>query len=120
MRCTVWRGTKEFTMRLILIDSNSGFIAGEFCTSDYTGNYDRNALFIVAATAVDADIGTTQPCTYTPCAFQDNAYGYQIYRADVGGSEQVPAVFDGTDTDFIRSVERDCEHLGFVECIDAA
>lgn len=108
-------------MRLILIDNNSGFIFGEFSTSDYTGIHktsDRN--LIDAAKHVDAEIGA-QARIYTASGSAPNSTqtGYHVYRADVRGSEQVGAITDGQDAEMIEAVERDCEYFGFVSCADA-
>jgi hypothetical protein len=120
MRCTVWRETQEFTMRLILIDNNSGYIFGEFASNDYTGNYSSDEVLIEAAKHIDADIGA-QDRIYTTSrsAPRSTQTGYHVYRADVCGSEQVPAITDGQDQEMIQAVERDCEYFGFVSCTDA-
>lgn len=108
-------------MRLILIDNNSGFIFGEFASNDYTGNFDLYACLEEAAKHVDADIGA-QDRVYEVSRVAPNTSqgGYYVYRADVRGSEQVPAITDGTDPEMIRAVEQDCEYLGFVSFSDAA
>lgn len=103
-------------MRLILIDNYTGYIFGEFCSSDYTGNFDMRACLTEAARMIDADNGeygrTYMVHSRAP---RDTRDGYHVYRADVGGSEQVPAITDGQDREIIGAVERDCEFLGFVE-----
>ena len=100
-------------MRLILIDNYSGYIFGEFRSSDYTGNFDIRACLTEAARMIDADNGTYGR-TYTvhSRAPRDTRDGYHVYRADVRGSEQVPVITDGLDPEII---ERDCEFMGFVE-----
>ena len=45
----------------------------------------------------------------------DGASGYEVYRADINGSEALPIVYDGQDQEAIEAVERDCEHACFVE-----
>jgi hypothetical protein len=103
-------------MRLILIDNNSGFIFGEFASNDYTGNFDRHACLDEAAQHVDAQVGV-EPRIYESSRIAPDSVphgGYYVYRADVRGSEQVPAITDGTDPEMIRAVERDCEYFGFV------
>ena len=94
-------------MRLILIDNYSGYIFGEFCSS---------ACLIDAARTVDADTGVYgRAYTVHDRAPGSTAAGYRVYRADVRGSEQVPAITDGADREMIDAVERDCEFMGFVE-----
>ncbi len=107
-------------MRLILIDNNSGYIWGEFASSDYTGDLDVNACLAAAAAHVDTETGA-QARTYSVSgrAPSSTQTGYHVYRADVRGSEAVPAITDGQDQEMIDAVERDCEYMGFVACQDA-
>lgn len=42
--------------------------------------------------------------------------GYDVYRADINGSDAVPVVQDGQDRETIEAVERDCEYVGFIRC----
>ena len=102
-------------MRLILIDNNSGYVFGEFASNDYTGDFDRYACLEEAAKHVDAEIGAHDR-VYEASRIAPNTTqgGYYVYRADVRGSEQVPAITDGTDPEMIRAVENDCEYFGFV------
>lgn len=107
-------------MRLILIDNNSGFIFGEFSSGDYTGNFDMTECLTDAAKHVDAEIGAL-PRTYTVSSVgpRSTQTGYHVYRADVGGSEQVGNIIDGQDQEMISAVEQDCEYVGFVSCNDS-
>ena len=94
-------------MRLILIDNYSGYIFGEFCSSDYAG-----ACLIDAARATDADnVEYGRTYTVRSRAPRDTRDGYHVYRADV----RVPVITDGQDPEIIGAVERDCEFMGFVE-----
>lgn len=102
-------------MRLILIDNHSGHIFGEFAGNGYTGNFDLDVCLAEAAAHVDAQNGEQgRIYTVTRGNPRTTQTGYHVYRADVRGSEQVPAITDGQDQEMIDAVERDCEYLGFV------
>jgi hypothetical protein len=117
-------------MRIILIDNYSGYIWGD--SADYKGRTftlddalsfkadvsatSEDDFALAYAAAMDADIGG-EPRSYgmhrASCA-RNGGSGYMAYRADVDGSEAVPVVHDGQDSDTIEAVEADCRCLGFI------
>jgi hypothetical protein len=115
-------------MRLILIDSSSGFIFGDTANSrlgrldewidnnsDAIGDTER--LSLLAARLLDDSIGEHgreyEFVRYEP---PDTRTGYFIYRADINGSDALPVVTDGQNQETIDAVHRDCRFEGFVEC----
>jgi hypothetical protein len=105
--------------RYILIDNNSGYIFGD--TADLPGFDGSGGSPIDAARTLDASIGVhgrDYELLYRNPA--DTGTGYDVYRADIDGSEAVPVVQDGQDPDTIAAVVQHCEHVGFVRCRDAA
>lgn len=86
--------------RYIMIDPNTGYIFGD--SADIGGKVVTGTPKEVVA-ALDAHIGTPGLCE-----------GYEVYRADVGGSEVVPVVIDGQDQDTINAVMRYCDYIGRV------
>ncbi len=106
--------------RYILIDSHTGFIWGD--SADLAGNqpniWQTPAEF---AAALDASLGETGR-EYTEVsrrALASNETGYHVYRADVGGSDAITVVQDGTDEEMIAAVERDCEYVTTLRITDA-
>lgn len=104
--------------RYILIDSNSGYIFGD--TADYLGGRDPGSMS-EAARLLDESIGEHgrryEELSRNPRSTQT---GYDVYRADIDGSEAVTVVQDGQDQEMIEAVERDCQYVGFVACHSAA
>ena len=115
-------------MRLILIDSSSGFIFGDTANyliggldewrdqnSDNDGDIER--LSLLAADLLDDCIGEHGReygfVRYEP---RETRTGYLIYRADINGSDALPVVTDGKNQETIDAVHRDCRFEGFVEC----
>jgi len=98
--------------RYILIDSYSGYIFGD--TADYLNGHDFISI-VEAAQLLDASIGKYglryEELDRNPGTGQT---GYDVYRADIGGSDVVPIVHDGQNQETIETVERDCEYVGFV------
>ena len=99
-------------MRYILIDNGTGYIAGD--SADLGGAIFEGSPEEFAA-ALDARLGKHgrryEMIGHNP---RSTAPGYHVYRADVGGREVVPIVWDGQSRDEIEVVERDCEYLGFI------
>lgn len=87
--------------RFILIDRNSGYIFGD--TADFAAGKQSDLTPAGAVALLNEHIGADEA-----------AEGYEVYRADINGSEAVPVVQDGQDKEMIEAVQRDCEHLGFV------
>lgn len=117
-------------MRLILIDNNSGYINGD--TADlpqYTlagaefpmtqSDLQLPADAILAARWMDEGMWLEFGRSYEflSRAPHDTSTGYLVYRADVGGSDAIPVVQDGTNQETINAVERDCEFLGYVAVV---
>lgn len=118
-------------MRVILIDSYTGYIWGD--SVDYNKGRgftlddamafkpDINATseqdFALAyAAALDADIGgvSRDYDMRRASAARDGSSGYMAYRADVNGSEAVPVEYDGQDKETIEAVMTNCRLLGFI------
>lgn len=101
--------------RYILIDNCSGYVAGD--SADLNGKIFTGEPLEFAA-AFDASIGETGR-RYTDVGRRElasNETGYHVYRADIGGSEVVPVVWDGQDQETIEAVARDCEYVTTLRC----
>ncbi|HRD35078.1 MAG TPA: hypothetical protein PLR02_12565 [Rhodocyclaceae bacterium] len=100
--------------RYILIDNNSGYIFGD--SADFAQCAPDG--IVEAARILDESIGE-QGRSYVERNSNPNttATGYDVYRADINGSEAVPVVQDGQNQDVIDEVVRLCEYVGFVECV---
>ena len=101
--------------RYIFIDSNSGYIWGDSSEFATEGTNDLTEL----ARMLDESFGEIGRSYIThnnnP---QTTTTGYHVYRADVGGSEQVGNIWDGQDQEIIEAVEEFCSYEGFVEVIN--
>lgn len=101
--------------RYIGIDSNTGYIFFD------TGDLDGAARQETPAEAVERferfeNVRGGNSVTYIEHSrAPDGASGYHVYRADIDGSEAVAITQDGQDQEVIEAVERDCEHVCFVE-----
>lgn len=101
--------------RYILIDTHSGYIFGD--TADYAAGRQSDITSIAdAARMLDESIGEVGRRYTTYSSRPDGAAGYEVYRADVGGSESVGTIRDGQDQAMIDAVVSDCEYAGFVLC----
>src|SRR6266436_1377860 len=95
--------------RYILIDRNSGFIWGD--SADLSGKIFGGSPLEYAA-ALDDSIGELDgDAEYAETYKSDPDATYDVYRADVDGSEAVPVVRDGQDRETIKAVESDCEYI---------
>lgn len=85
--------------RYILIDQTTGYVFGD--TADFANG--ENMTPAEAVARLNAHIGGDEP-----------AAGYEVYRADVRGSEAVAVCQQGDDPDYIEAVRRDCDYIGYV------
>lgn len=102
--------------RYILIDNNSGYIFGD--TADFAAGRESEINSIAdAARMLDESIGEHDR-SYTEHMRnpRTTATGYDVYRADVDGSDAVPVVIDGQDQETIDAVVQSCRYEGFVSC----
>jgi hypothetical protein len=97
--------------RYIIIDQASGYIWGD--SADLNGRV-FNGTPLEFAQALDRTNGEHDRRYYELTYSGLHARGYHVYRVDVGGSEIVPVVTDGTDQSMIDAVERDGQYLGFI------
>lgn len=102
--------------RYILIDDHSGYIFGD--TADLPSAASGDMTPARAAQALDESLGEHGRSyeEHGPGYRPDGVMAYHVYRADVGGSEAVPIVQDGQDSEMIRAVERDCVKVAVVTC----
>jgi hypothetical protein len=102
--------------RYILIDNNSGYIFGD--SADLDGKVFSGSAVEFAA-ALDASIGahnrTYEEYYRNPRTTES---GYDVYRADIDGSEAVAVVHNGQDQETIEAVRRDCEYSGYIAIRD--
>lgn len=98
--------------RYIFIDSFTGYIFGD--SADIDGRIVAGTPAEVAA-VLDASIGE-QEREYELLSRNPRTTdtGYDVYRADVNGSEAVPIVIDGQDRETINAVIAGCEYVGFL------
>ena len=95
--------------RYIFIDHNSGYIWGD--SVDIDGKIVTGTPVEVAA-ALDASLEEDPALfTYWQTHKSDPERTYDVYRADIGGSEVIGTIHDGTDQETIEAVLRDCEYV---------
>ena len=97
--------------RYILIDRDSYCIWGD--SADIDGKVVTGTPCEVAR-ALDESIGEVSdgaPVTYSETNRYDEKATYDVYRADVRGSDAVTTVHDGQDQEIIAAVERDCDYV---------
>lgn len=92
--------------RFILIDRHSGYIFGD--TADYAAGQDFSTP---AEAAVILHRSLMDPASFEACDRHDDAATYDVYRADVNGSEAVGIVTDGQDAETIAAVESSCDYV---------
>jgi hypothetical protein len=95
--------------RYILIDRNSGYIWGD--SADLNGKiFDGSPLEYAAA--LDASNGELDgEADYHETYKSDARATYDVYRADIDGSEAIAIVQDGQDQETIEAVENDCQYV---------
>jgi hypothetical protein len=121
-------------VRIILIDSDSGYIWGDSATLD-SRVFDLDAALAICpdmdvssvddfalayAEALDRSVGG-EPRTYemlSASASRDGGSGYMAYRADIDGSEAVEVVSDGQSQEAIEAVISKCREIGFIARFD--
>lgn len=116
--------------RYIMIDSFSGWIYGD--TADLPEHPDHHLMddvrnsahsdqaMVAAARWMDEATGNAHGRAYQAVSRLDGRHGYEVYRADIGGSDAVSVVWDGQDQDTIDAVIKHCEHVGGVLWTDDA
>lgn len=100
--------------RFILIDRASGYIWGDtadFMAGQPTTSYGNDRMDAVsAAVALDTQFGRTSGL-YAPCDAHQPEAVYDVYRADVDGSDAVPVVTDGQSQEQIDAVIAKCRYV---------
>lgn len=115
-------------MRIVLIDSCSGYIWGDsadldgriFSQDDAYAIREDGDFALAYAEALDRSIGGA-PRTYAygnASTARDGVTGYRVFRADIDGSEAVGVVHDGQNKDTIDAVIENCPEIGFITCAD--
>lgn len=107
--------------RYILIDQHSGYVFGD--TADMPRTVaDADLTPLLAARLLDESTGSPgrEYIEHGPhsAATREGTGGYFVYRADINGSEAVPVVHDGQNTETTAAVERDCQLVAFIETRD--
>lgn len=102
--------------RYILIDRNSGYIWGDTAGygpdrsphwEEWTPIHAARVLDLETNFMVDGD----PQIEYEETPRSQSDATYDVYRADIGGSDAVPIVTDGQDQQMIEAVERDCRFV---------
>lgn len=101
--------------RYILIDTHSGYIFAD--TADLAG-WEDGMSPEDAARLLDTSMKEPEH-TYVESEPHDASATYDVYRADIDGSEAVPVVWDGQDKETIEAVKRECRFETFLRRIDA-
>ena len=103
--------------RYILIDNNSGYIFGD--TADFAAGRQSDMQSITDAARLLDESNGEHGRSYVEHHHnpRTTTSGYDVYRADIDGSEAVPLVHDGQDQATIDQVEKLCRYEGFVECL---
>ena len=92
--------------RYILIDRNSGYIWGD--TADFASG---QPILTPTEAAQVLDHTLKHYGCYEETDQTDSAATYDVYRADVDGSEAITVIVDGQDAETIAAVERDCKYV---------
>ena len=66
------------------------------------------------ARALDQSIGGLDEAKYEETPQSDAAATYDVYRADVRGSEAMAIITDGQDRETIEAVKRDCDYVATI------
>lgn len=101
--------------RFIAIDNGSGYIFGD--SADLNGQVWIGDDPLDFALALDESLGEHGRIYEDVWRLASNETGYEIYRADINGSEAVAVIHDGQDKDEIRAVEEKCQFVMTVRCI---
>ena len=122
------RRKRAVSVRLILIDNNSGLIIAdaanyrlgnldEWRDNNSDNDSDIERVSLLAARLLDDSIGE-HGCEYEFISYDpsDTRTGCLIYRADIDGSEALPVVVEERNQETIDAVKRYCRLKGFVEC----
>jgi hypothetical protein len=95
--------------RYIFIDQNSGYIWGD--SADIDGKIVTGTP-VEVVTALDASLEEDPDrFEYWQTYKSDAERTYDVYRADVGGSDAIGPIRDGTDHETIEAVLRNCEYV---------
>lgn len=103
--------------RWILIDNNSGYIFADSGDLDGPARDETPIEFAARFDATIHEYGRTyEMLARNP---RTTVTGYDVYRADIDGTEAVALVYDGQDNETIQSVITRCSYEGFIICADA-
>lgn len=104
--------------RYIGIEINSGYIFFDTGDLDGAARQETPAEAVARFHAYENMLGGAE-AEYVEHGYHapEGASGYHVYRADIDGSEAVPIVRDGQDQEAVEAVERDCDHVCFVETV---
>ena len=95
--------------RYILIDVASGYVWGY--SADIDGKIATGTPCEIAQ-ILDESIGETDGAAeYRETHQRDSARTYDVYRADINGSEAVPVVQDGQDEETCNAVVALCAYV---------
>jgi hypothetical protein len=94
--------------RYIFIERNTGYIWGD--SADINGKI-VNGTPCEVAQALDESIGEHGPAEYWETYQSDENGVYDVYRADINGSEAVAIIQNGQDQETIEAVIQDCEYV---------
>jgi len=102
--------------RYILIDRHSGYIFGD--TADFAAGREfdtpAEAAAILHETLLDGAVA------FEACGDRDEHAVYDVYQADINGSDAVGVVHDGQDQETIDAVVAACEHVSTLRRAQAA
>ena len=90
--------------RYILINRHTGYI---FADTAVLAGWDGDMPPSDAGRLVWAGL-KEPPHTYAETSPHDASATFDVYRADIDGSEAVPVVWDGQDQETIETVRREC------------
>ncbi|MEK4031613.1 hypothetical protein WOC76_21465 [Methylocystis sp. IM3] len=112
------------TMRLILMDNNSGYICGDTAVylagspewrDNAESRREAETLSLLASRLLDEGNGVHgRSYEFMGANPHVTSSGYHIYRADVSGVDVIPIVRNGRDGAIINAVAANCHYIGFV------
>jgi len=97
----------------IIQDAYTGYIWGD--TRDIDGKPYAADSIVDACRELDRSIDGSDDRVYSEVSRLSGDTGYLVYRVDIKGSEAVTIIHDGQDRETIKSVEDDCDLVGYVE-----